>query len=117
MPDHFHVWVRSGKVFRIVEKVYNSQPVAHRAAERLKADPADRMVRKCSGCPTSAPSKRGAAKRAKRNAIVAALVADLGASPAAVRGAIARGEREAQRAEWAAATRERERQVSGSPRG
>lgn len=90
---HFHVWLRSGRVFTMRLKRYASQPVAHRAAAKLRPDPADRMVRQCTCCPVTQRSKRPA--REPRIAAVAA--AELSralrveVTTAAVRRALQRG--------------------------
>ncbi|MCY3919667.1 MAG: hypothetical protein OXG38_07670 [Chloroflexi bacterium] len=99
MEPHYHVWVRSGRIMTMLAKVYRTQPAAWKAGRKLR-EPADFMVRKCEDCPTSTPSRRGPDHRARRQAIVAALAEDLDAAPAAVRRALARGEREAKQARW-----------------
>lgn len=71
--SHFHVWVRSGRVFTMRLKQYATQQAAHKAAVKLRADPADRMVRGCSACPTSTrsrrPNWRARAERAERRVL------------------------------------------------
>ena len=58
MDVHFHVWVRSGRVFTMRPKLYNTQPAAFKAAAKLRPDAGDRMIRKCTDCPVTRPSKR-----------------------------------------------------------
>ena len=84
MEPHYHVWLRSGRVFSLREKTYRTRAAAHKAGEKLRADPADRMVRVCSECPRSAPSRR----RSKWPAIIATLAQVLKADPVVVRAAV-----------------------------
>ena len=72
MGAHFHVWVRSGRVFTMRPKVYNTQPAAFKAAVKLRPDAVDRMVRACETCPSTRPSKR----RPPRWSVVARAVAE-----------------------------------------
>ena len=39
-------------------KLYNTQPAAFKAAAKLRPDAGDRMIRKCTDCPVTRPSKR-----------------------------------------------------------
>ena len=73
MESHYHAWVRAGRVFTMRPKTYNTQPAAFKAASKLRADPADRMVRQCEVCPKSAPSRTP-----KPSAIAAAVALELG---------------------------------------
>lgn len=72
MP-HFHAWVRAGRVFTMRPKQYATQQAAHKAARKLRPDPADRMVRGCECCPTSKRSERprwrARAERAERRVL------------------------------------------------
>ena len=82
MDDHFHVWVRSGRVFTMRPKPYRTQPAAFKAAAKLRADAGDRMVRKCTDCPATRPSKR----KPPRWSVIARAVAErFGLRPTAVR--------------------------------
>ena len=86
MDKHHHVWLRSGTVFVLKAKPYKSRAHANKVAAEMRANPDDRMVRACTECPTTAPSKR----RPPRWATVARQVAAaVGAEPAAVRAALA----------------------------
>ena len=86
MEPHFHAWLRSGRVFTMVARPYAVASTAHRYAEKLRPDKADRLVLACEQCPPTAPSKR----RPMRWATVArAVAAAIGAEPAAVRAALA----------------------------
>ena len=85
MDKHYHVWVRSGVVFMLRAKPYQSRAHANKVAAGLRASPDDRMVRGCVKCPVTRPSKR----RPTRWATVArAVAAELGAEPSAVRAAL-----------------------------
>ena len=85
MDKHYHVWLRAGVVFVLKAKPYKSRAHANKVAATMRADPEDRMVRACTECPTTAPSKR----RPMRWATVARQVAAaVGAEPAAVRAAL-----------------------------
>ena len=85
MEPHYHVWTRSGTVFVLKPKPYKSRAHANKVAAALRASPDDRMVRACTECPVTKPSKR----RPPRWATVArAVAAELGAEPAAVRRAL-----------------------------
>ena len=55
---HFHVWVRSGRVFTMRPRLYESRHTATSVARRLRPDGADRIVLACESCPTTRPSKR-----------------------------------------------------------
>ena len=82
MDVHFHVWVRSGRVFTMRPKSYRTQPAAFKAAAKLRPDAGDRMVRKCTDCPTTKPSKR----KPPRWSVVARAVAErFDLKPVAVR--------------------------------
>ena len=70
----------------MVARPYAVASTAHRYAEKLRPDKADRLVLGCEQCPTTTPSKR----RPPRWATVARQVAAaVGAEPAAVRAALA----------------------------
>ena len=86
MEPHFHAWLRSGRVFTMVGRRYAVPSTAHRYAEKLRPDKADRLVLACTECPVTVASKR----RPTRWATVARQVAaELGAEPSAVRVALA----------------------------
>ena len=87
---HYHVWVRTGKIFSMRERVYESRHTATKAARRLRPDVADRLVLACEDCPRSRPSRR----REPRWSVVARAVAQALDAPAAevrsiVRAAVA----------------------------
>ena len=84
MDVHFHVWVRSGRVFTMRPKLYNTQPAAFKAAAKLRAVAADRMVRVCEDCPKSAPSRAP-----KPSAVAAAVALDLDMEPGLVQVVLA----------------------------
>ena len=85
MDKHYHVWLRSGRVYMMQAKPYKSRAHANKVAAEMRASPDDRMVRGCTECPTTKPSKR----RPPRWAAVARQVAAaVGADPAAVRAAL-----------------------------
>ena len=86
MEPHFHAWLRSGRVFTMVGRPYAVPSTAHRYAEKLRPDKADRLVLACTECPVTVASTR----RPPRWATVARQVAAaVGAEPAAVRAALA----------------------------
>ena len=73
-------------MYTMVGRPYAVASTAHRYAEKLRPDKADRLVLGCTECPTTRPSKR----RPPRWATVARQVATaVGAEPAAVRAALA----------------------------
>ena len=83
---HFHVWTRSGKIFTMQERRFDSRTTANKAARRLRPAAADRLVLRCESCPVTRPSKR----RPPRWVVVARSVAEtFGLQPAAVREALA----------------------------
>lgn len=83
--EHFHVWTRSGRIFTMQSRAFESRTTAHKAAVRLRCEKADRLVLACESCPTSKPSKR----RSRRwPAIARRIAAELGAEPAVVRRAL-----------------------------
>ena len=87
MDKHYHVWVRSGVVFMLKAKRYRSRAHANKVAAEMRADPEDRMVRACTECPTTSPSKR----RPPRWANLARQVAEaVGADSGVVRRALDR---------------------------
>ena len=55
---HFHVWTRSGKIFTMQERRFDSRTTANKAAVRLRSTAADRLVLRCESCPSTRPSKR-----------------------------------------------------------
>ena len=57
---HFHVWVRSGRVFTMRPRLYESRHTATSVARRLRPNAADRLVLGCEDCPATKPSKRKA---------------------------------------------------------
>lgn len=57
---HFHVWVRSGRVFTMRPRFYESRHTATSVARRLRPNAADRLVLGCEACPATRPSKRKA---------------------------------------------------------
>ena len=85
MEAHYHAWIRSGRVFTMVARPYAVPSTAHRYAEKLRPDKADRLVLACEACPPSRRSRR----RVPSMARVAAAVAEaVGADPAVVRVAL-----------------------------
>jgi hypothetical protein len=56
--EHFHVWVRAGKIYSMQERRFESRTTAHKAAVKLRAEKSDRLVLACSSCPETKPSKR-----------------------------------------------------------
>ena len=55
---HFHVWVRSGRVFTMRPLLYESRHTATSVARRLRLNGADRLVLGCEACPETRPSRR-----------------------------------------------------------
>ena len=55
---HFHLWLRSGKSFHLVDRRYNTKAAAFKAGKLRRADPQDRMVLQCRECPRSQPSRK-----------------------------------------------------------
>ena len=84
MDVHFHAWIRTGKMFSMRERQHRTRQAALQTAVKLRADPTDRMIRACTECPRSAPSRR----RSKWPAIIATLAQVLKADPAIVRAAV-----------------------------
>ena len=83
MEAHYHVWTRSGKIFTMIERPFESRKTAHKAAVKLRSDTSARLVLACSKCPESRPSRR----RPPRWPVVARTVAAaVGAALAAERG-------------------------------
>ena len=70
--EHFHVWVRSGKIYSMQERRFDSRTTAHKAAVKLRAEKSDRLVLVCASCPTTKPSKR----RPPRWSVIARAVAE-----------------------------------------
>ena len=85
MDTHFHVWTRSGRVFRLHDKPYASRSHAAKVAVRLRPDKADRMVRECEQCPCSQRSKR---QQIRWNQVADALAVKFGADRVTVRAAL-----------------------------
>ena len=85
MEAHYHAWLRSGRVFTMVARPYAVASTAHRYAEKLRPDKADRLVLACTECPPSRRSKR----RPVRWATVAGEVAAAtGTDPVLIREAL-----------------------------
>ena len=63
---------------------YEVRTTAAKAAARLRSDPADRMVRACTDCPTSRPSQR---RKPTPAAIARQMAEVLELDPAKVRAA------------------------------
>ena len=79
---HFHVWLRSGRVFTMATRRFEIQSTAHRWAAAQRPEKGDRLVLGCESCPTTKPSKR----RPPRWSVVARAVAErFDLAPAAVR--------------------------------
>ena len=55
---HYHVWTRSGTTFILRPKRFNTRAAAFKAACKLRAAPADRLVLACDDCPRRAARKR-----------------------------------------------------------
>ena len=86
MEAHYHVWLRTGRIFAMVALPFADRTTAHRWATKNRPNKADRLVLACEACPPTRPSKR----RPMRWATVARQVAAaVGADPAAVRAALA----------------------------
>ena len=58
MERHFHVWIRTGRVFTMRPRLYESRHTATSVARRLRPNGADRLVLACECCPETRPSKR-----------------------------------------------------------
>ena len=85
MALHFHVWTRSGRVFRFHAHPYASRSHASKVAAKLRPDKADRLVLQCEACPPTQRSRRRPPRWAK---VAAEMAAALGADPADVRRAL-----------------------------
>ena len=72
---HYHLWVRSGRVFTMRTKRYETRIAAQKAGERAGLLADARMVRQCADCPASVRSKR---RRPSRTQQVRRLAAALG---------------------------------------
>ena len=70
----------------MVGRRYAVPSTAHRYAEKLRPDKADRLVLACTECPVTKPSKR---RPTRWGAVARAVAAELGAEPSAVRVALA----------------------------
>ena len=80
---HYHVWLRSGRVFTMACRPFSDRTVAHKWAKRQREDARDRLVLKCDGeCP---PAKRSRRRALRWGRIAADLAAALGADQARVR--------------------------------
>ena len=80
---HYHLWVRSGRVFTMRMKRHATRIAAAKTGER-EGLPADRrMVRQCTECPTKSKSKQPGLKRARW----AAFAESLGVSTRTIRHA------------------------------
>ena len=55
---HFHVWLRRGRTYTMVARSYEARATAAKAATKLRADKADRLVLQCESCPPAVRSKR-----------------------------------------------------------
>ena len=75
---HFHIWTRSGRIFSMRPRIFDSRHTATKAAQRLRPDVADRLVLTCSTCPTTQPARR----RPPRWSVVARAVAAAVGAPA-----------------------------------
>ena len=84
MP-HYHIWIRSGRVFTMKTRAYANRHTAKAAARKLKPNVADRLVLACEDCPPTARSKR---PRASRAADAKFLAQRLGVEPQRVRSAL-----------------------------
>ena len=85
MEAHYHVWTRSGRIFRIHDHPYASRSHAAKVAAKLRSDPQDRMVRACTECPPPVRSKR---KPPRWSRVAAAVAEAVGADLATVRSAL-----------------------------
>ena len=59
-PPHFHIWLRSGRVFAMVVQRFASRQHASKVAKVRRPVSADRMVIACVECPPSKRSTRPA---------------------------------------------------------
>ena len=73
MDVHYHLWVRSGRIYSMRPKAFNTGIAAHQSGSRAGLPPDQRMVKKCTDCPESVRSKRPAQKRAMWSAFAAEL--------------------------------------------
>ena len=80
MADHFHVWLRSGRVFTMVTTAYRTRQAAQKEATKRRPDRSARMVLTCAACPPSARSKRPPIRWAR---VAAALGVEVSALKAA----------------------------------
>ena len=85
MDKHYHIWVRSGRIFMFRAKPYKSRAHASKVAAKLRADPDDRMVRACMKCPESRKSRRLPPRWPR---VATAMAETLGADPGKVRRAL-----------------------------
>ena len=82
MDVHYHLWRRSGRVFTMGSKRYQTADAAQKVAVRAGLAVDQRMVRKCSDCPPSVRSKR---REQTAAAIARKMAAVLELDPATVR--------------------------------
>ena len=85
MEKHFHVWVRAGRAFLIVDRKYHTRSHANKDAEKMKPAPEDRMVRGCVACP---PSRRSRRRPVRWSRVAAEVAQAVGADPGDVRRAL-----------------------------
>ena len=55
---HFHVWTRSGKIFTMQERRFDSRTDCEQRPSGCGPPRADRLVLRCASCPSTRPSKR-----------------------------------------------------------
>ena len=96
---HYHVWLRSGSIFRLVPRKFDDRSTARKWAVRRGAGRTDRLVLACEECPEPKRSKR----RPPRLSVLARDVAAAVGAPVskvreALKASMAR-EREARRLE------------------
>ena len=77
---HFHVWIRSGRVYTMRPRIYRTRAAANKAAVKLRAQATNRMVLACEGCPETMRSKRAPVRWTKVAAAVGVKVEDLRAA-------------------------------------
>ena len=96
MAQHYHVWVRSGRVFTVGSETFVARSSADAAGRKLRTDRRDRLVLACEDgrCPERRESKRAprgslrALTGVQRSTLAARLARELDAAPGPIRAAL-----------------------------
>ena len=83
---HFHVWLRSGRIFTMKAKAFRDRTVAHRWAVSRRVQTDDRLILRCKECPKSVRSRRRVVRWSQVASVLGVSLADLRAAIAAEKG-------------------------------